>query len=465
MSVPVLTAVTGARWESDLVTSLEHSPISLSVVRRCVDLPDLLAAAGSGQAKAVVLSADLRRLDRDAVTRLRATGVAVIGVVTPGDHPAIERLNSLGVHQVVPADASPDVLAGAVEAAIDATHDPAPDETRADFVVADPSASVPALPVFDELPEPAPSDVGTGSLVAVWGPTGAPGRTSLAINLASEMAGLGVRTMLADADVYGGVVAQALGLLEEAPGLAAACRAANSGRLDSTGLVRHTREVSTNLTVLTGIARPDRWPELRASSLEIVWQAVRGLAAQTVVDLGFCLEQDEEISFDTAAPRRNGATLVTLELADTVVAVGSADPIGLQRLVRGLVQLREVAPTVTPVVVVNGVRKAPVGSSPEKQIRQALERHAGIDDVVLVPYDRAAFDAAIAQGRTLAEVAPGSAAREAIRALASSLTGVPATAGRRRRPGRRTRAAALPESTSEPVRLPPSEPPAESQAS
>ncbi len=439
MSVPVLTAVTGARWESDLVTSLERSPISLSVVRRCVDLPDLLAAAGSGQAKAVVLSADLRRLDRDAVTRLRATGVAVIGVVTPGDHPAIERLNSLGVHQVVPADASPDVLAAAVESAIDATNDPATD-TRSDFVIADPSASVPALPVRDELFDPAPLDVGTGSLIAVWGPTGAPGRTSLAINLASEICGLGMRTMLADADVYGGVVAQALGLLEEAPGLAAACRSANSGTLDPTGLIRHTREVSADLLVLTGIARPDRWTELRASSLEIVWQSVRSLAAYTVVDLGFCLEQDEELSFDTAAPRRNGATLVTLEQADTVVAVGSADPIGLQRLVRGLAQLREAVPMVTPLVVVNGVRKAPVGASPEKQIRQALERHAGIDDAVLIPYDRAAFDAAIAQGRTLAEVAPNSAARLAIRDLAARLTG--ASVGGRRRGGHGSKAKA-----------------------
>jgi len=91
-------------------------------------------------------------------------------------------------------------------------------------------------------------------------------------------------------------------------------------------------------------------------------------------------------------------------------------------------------PLVTPLVVVNGVRKAPVGASPEKQIRQALQRHAGIDDAVLIPYDRAAFDAAIAQGRTLAEVAPNSAARLAIRDLAARLTG--ATVGSRRRGGR-----------------------------
>jgi len=45
----------------------------------------------------------------------------------------------------------------------------------------------------------------------------------------------------------------------------------------------------------------------------------------TVVDCGFSLEQDEELSFDTAAPRRNGATLATLLAADTersVVAPG-----------------------------------------------------------------------------------------------------------------------------------------------
>ena len=75
--------------------------------------------------------------------------------------------------------------------------------------------------------------------------------------------------------------------------------------------------------------------------------AGQGLAELTVVDCGFCLEQDEELSFDTAAPRRNGATLTTIEQADLVVAVGSADPVGLQRLVRGLSDLREAVPVST----------------------------------------------------------------------------------------------------------------------
>ena len=65
--VPVLTAVSDARWEADLVSALGGSEHGVTVVRRCVDLADLLAAAASGLARAVVLSADLRRLDRDAV--------------------------------------------------------------------------------------------------------------------------------------------------------------------------------------------------------------------------------------------------------------------------------------------------------------------------------------------------------------------------------------------------------------
>ena len=36
-----------------------------------------------------------------------------------------------------------------------------------------------------------------------------------------------------------------------------------------------------------------------------------------MVDCGFCLEADEEISFDTVAPRRNGATLAMLADADS----------------------------------------------------------------------------------------------------------------------------------------------------
>ena len=105
------------------------------------------------------------------------------------------------------------------------------------------------------------------------------------------------------------------------------------------------RVVGPDLRVLTGIARAERWPELRPAGLSAVYTVARELAELTVIDCGFGLEQDEELSYDTAAPRRNGSTLVSLADADHVIAVGSADPVGLQRLVRGLAELAEAVPT------------------------------------------------------------------------------------------------------------------------
>jgi Flp pilus assembly CpaE family ATPase len=139
------------------------------------------------------------------------------------------------------------------------------------------------------------------------------------------------------------------------------------------------------------------------------------------------------------APRRNGATLSALEAADVVLAVGAGDPVGLQRLVRGLGDLAEVLPDVRARVVVTRVRSSSVGPSPERRVREALERYAGVHDVVVVPDDRPAVDAALLAGRTLAESAPGSPARRAVADLAAELA-VPgrtsSSARSRRRRGR-----------------------------
>ena len=89
--------------------------------------------------------------------------------------------------------------------------------------------------------------------MAVWGPTGAPGRTTVAVTVAAELAASGVATLLADADVYGGVVAQVLGFLDEAPGLAAAARLANNGQLDVAALAGAAPHAAPQLRVVTRI--------------------------------------------------------------------------------------------------------------------------------------------------------------------------------------------------------------------
>ncbi|MEZ5117127.1 MAG: hypothetical protein R2737_12755 [Candidatus Nanopelagicales bacterium] len=436
--LPIVLAVGGLVHESALVAACTARGTGLTVVRRAVDAVDAVGAAGAGGAAAVVLSAQLPRLSADTVHRLRTAGVAVVGVADDGDEAADRRLLRLDVPRVVTvrrgAAAEAAAAIGAAIGDLRAQGGPA----RATAGYADPRQSQRPHPRSPAGPASArPRTGGTdgpgpdvhepeaaatpSSLVAVWGPTGAPGRTSVALGLADELARAGTPALLVDADPYGGAVAACLGIHDEASGLAVACRQADQGALDVPALARAARGLSGRLRVLTGIGHPERWVELRPSALESLWRTCGHTPGVTVVDTGFCLEADEELAYDTLAPRRNAATLTALQAADTVVAVGAADPVGVARLLSALPDLRARVPDTPVRVVLTRVRRGPLGADPAGQLRTALARHAGVDDVVLVPDDRNAYDTCLREGRTLAEAVPRSTARAALRELASGL--------------------------------------------
>ncbi|SHF83762.1 Flp pilus assembly protein, ATPase CpaE [Jatrophihabitans endophyticus] len=435
MRLPVLSVADGAAWEERLVRDLGPST-SVEIVRRCVDVVDLLAVAASGQGRVALLASSLRRLDADVIDRLHAANVVPVAVVPRGDTATEQRMQALGIQHVVPDDTDAAVMATVVgEAVRDATVPADGSVTaRGHRSFADPSTSM-AIPPGAGDPVAPVATARRGTVVAVWGPTGAPGRTTLAVTLADEIARLGQPALLVDADVYGGTVAAVLGLLDESPGLAAACRQAGGQRLDATLLAALCWQLGPRLRVLTGLPLASRWPELRPAAIGSVLAAARALAEYTVVDCGFCLETDEELSFDTLAPRRNGATLAVLDEADLVVVIGSADPIGMQRLVRGLAELRE-AEVAAPVwVVLNRVRSAVVPGDTGVELRAALERFAGRSPTALLPVDQRAVDGAVATGRLLGESSPNSPLRRAVAELAGRVTGVAAPVRRRHRRG------------------------------
>lgn len=260
----------------------------------------------------------------------------------------------------------------------------------------------------------------SGTVIAVWGPAGAPGRTSMAICLAAELAAAGETVALADVDTHSGSIAPALGLLDEAPGFAAACRLAGAEALTQSELERIGQRYLTargSFWVLTGIGRPSRWPELSGERVTAAITACRDWVDFIILDTGASLENDEEISSDLFAPRRNGATIAALRAADEVVAVGAADPVGLSRFLRAHVDLLETIDTDRISVVMNKVRASAIGPGASGQVRQTLQRFGGITNPVLVPHDQAAFDAAILTGRTIVDAAPKSPARVAVAAF------------------------------------------------
>ncbi|HET9021160.1 MAG TPA: hypothetical protein VFN34_04690, partial [Ornithinibacter sp.] len=275
----VLTAVTH-RHEAEFVRVLENAP-DIVLVRRCADLAELLSAGAAGVGRVVVVSPDLRGLDREALRHLAGHGIRAAGLVGPGDDEGERRLRQLGVATILgPAD-DPGDVARALTGLADSSTSVASSSSDPDHSL---GAGVRTVGWVDggagagdggflstmgrtdadageSLPQPTPVTV-------VWGPNGAPGRTTTAVTLAASLAGAGLTTMLVDLDTWGASVAQVLGLVDEAPGVAAAARASEQGVLDVPGLARLAPEVVPGLRVLTGLPKADRWPELRAGAVE-----------------------------------------------------------------------------------------------------------------------------------------------------------------------------------------------------
>jgi Mrp family chromosome partitioning ATPase len=428
VSIPVVTV---GQAQEDVVGGLErlHGPVT--VVRRCTELAELLAACQSGLARAAVVAEGSEDLTASLADRLGAVGVAIIALTDSPEEAA--RLHGIGVTSALTtvdsaalaerisdavAQLTGSGLTGRRPASNGLTASGLTGGKQREHGFAETGAAL--RPEADEA-VPVPSAAGTGKSVAVWGPAGSPGRTLVAVNIAGELAAAGQSARRGDADSYGASVAAVLGLLDEAAGLAQACRLADQGLLDRETLLRAAVPVAAtagSFRVLTGITRADRWTELRSAALALVLERAREVADVVVVDTGFCLEADEELSFDTMAPRRNAATLRSLEMADTVFAVGAADPVGVPRLVRGLAELETAIPGVAPEVVMNKVRAAAVGRSPERQLREAWDRYGpGTGIKAFLPSDPGASDAALLSGSLLLEVAPDSRLRAAIARL------------------------------------------------
>lgn len=371
--VAVLILADGATWEAGALRGL-HRETDLVVVRRCLDLPDLLAQATTGEADVAVLDADL--VDAPAVEHLRRHQVAVVAVT--GDGPADdERLRTLGCLGVVSGD---DLTAMPAAVRLAGRH-----SSEQQPVSADPDEDLPQAPAGFR-----------GRVTAVWGPAGAPGTTTVATSVAAELAGRRRRCVLIDADPLGGSVAQHLGMLDEVSGLLLVARHAATGTLDEERFRSVRRQVSPGLQVVTGLPRADRWAEVPESSLHRALEMARSVG-EVVVDTGFCLEDDS----DRPGGGRHALTLTAVRHADEVLVVGTADAVGLARLARGLSELAEVRPSGVTRVVVNRMR-ASVGWR-EDEVCQLLRSYKPTLQVSFLPDDRTAADRALRSGRSIVE--------------------------------------------------------------
>ena len=307
-------------------------------------------------------------------------------------------------------------------------------------VHAEPWRIAEALADDPRTPDAAPPDRPQPRIIAVWGPAGAPGRSTVAAELAVELARGGRHVALVDADTHAPSLALTLGLADEGPGFAAACRQAELGGLDARELARIAVPLGrSGVEVLAGINRPSRWPELSERRVTAALAACRDWADYTVVDVAASLERDDEIVSDLDGPRRNAATLAALRAADLVVAVVAADPVGVARFLRGHADLRATLGATRVAVLANRPRPGTLGIDARGQVRRTLDRFGGIEDVWFLPQDPRSADAAILASQPIAEVAPRSPFTLSLRRFVGEAV-VPVPAPERATPSRRRRA-------------------------
>lgn len=285
-----ILALTGLGAESRLVTRLTRHG---QAIRRVTDVVELMAVAQPAISTRVLVSARFPQMTREVAFRLSAGGMSVWGVIDAGDDPGERTLRDWGI-PVVTAD-----------------------------------ADLQALPV-DGLP-PTHSHP-RGHLVAVTGPAGAPGRSTVAVNLAAQCGG---ETILVDADPIAPAVGFLLGLTPDAPGVRGAAREAGSGRLDEPRL-RAASHAVHGLLVLPGTT-----------------DTVPSGGADRLVDL--CSRAAPVTVVDCGGPSPGAVATAALQRADCIVDVALSTPLGIRRWVEHLPDLDLGARA--PVVVWNQLRR------------------------------------------------------------------------------------------------------------
>lgn len=408
MQIPiVVVGDEGGRF----ISAIESQRGQVSVVRHVHDLGEMLGLAQSGLARAVLIVTGGEALTLSMVKSLHHLEVAVCLVADQGIQPAIE-----GVH---PIDSLADTaeIVSEIEKALDTllNSEQNPDQSspaQCEDLAA--PTQVQSHQAREEEKQDVPTRSDTdGKVVAVWGPYGSPGRTTLAINLAAAYAETGRSVCLVDADTYGASVGAALGLTDDYSSLAQLCHHADRGGLNRQQLKELTHTVSHRshyFDIVTGINRPDRWVEVRSSALDLVLDTLAATYDLVVIDTSFCLEEDPTLSFDGLSPQRNDATLTSLTRADHLVAVGLADVVGVPRLIKAYDALNATLTASSEEkisIVFNRIRTEALGNSAQAALEHSWERFGpSLPIAVQLPEDTATADKARLQGTTVFEIGP-----------------------------------------------------------
>lgn len=236
----------------------------------------------------------------------------------------------------------------------------------------------------------------SAKLISVWSPPGSPGKSTIALSIASELTEAGKRVFLLDADTYAPSIDVLLGLNDHPAGLAAACRLVGQERFDLEQLTRLSTTLAIGsgfLTVMTGISTESRWAEISAEKLDDLLMVANEHFDFLVLDVASPLAAGTGLL--SSPVDRNAVARWAIGYSDFLIGVCGADPVSVSRYLNAATLVAELKPRGEFLTLVNRLRSSVLGGSAKQQISESLEKLGQISVSGFIPDDPVAADLAI----------------------------------------------------------------------
>jgi len=214
------------------------------------------------------------------------------------------------------------------------------------------------------------------NVIACWSGTGSPGRTTLAINIATELALAGERVLLIDLDTLGPAISLSLGLVDTPAGLSAALRLVEQGRFSSAEFERLTVAIAlarSELLFLPGLSSPSRWQQVTAERFSALLDSVAHYVDHVVLDLAAPSFSAPSRNHPSTLSRENRDELLAevLVRADKLLVISGCDPILAKRFLDAQSYLVELGRSADQYLVVNRFRTSTLGTNAKQEIAQS----------------------------------------------------------------------------------------------
>lgn len=381
-------------FEVEVVQELNAHSSKFTVARRCADYLEAEGAINAGVGQVLIANARAPGMDADFIDRLHAKSIFVLLI-----HADSLNTPSIGEDARCEEGDAKDVVATLTVG-------------LRDWLLGTDREAATELPPAPEIDDDHP-----GHSIVVWGTAGAPGRSTISINLALRLAELDRLVTLVDADAKAPSLTQMLGFELDASGLAAATSLRQRGLMDRAALRGLRTPITPNAHILTGLTQSDRWHQLRPES---VGEVVRTLShmGDVIIDIcdGLSHEDPSQLTF---VPSREDLNLEVLRMADKVVVVVRADAVGLTRLAHLMDECEERDLTVD-LLVINRVRTSAAGVRAHDSIRAVLRTiMPHVPHVIVDESDD--VDEAVLRGMSVGELRPESPYIRSIDAIISAL--------------------------------------------